>query len=243
MWPSRRYTIYFTNLKAIILAGGLGTRLREKVPLLPKPMAPVAGRPFLEYVLDRLIAGGISEITLSVGYRADSIMEHFGSTYNNVVINYAIESEPLGTGGAIVNALGKLDKDPVLILNGDTYLNIDYRDVVEWYRQLKPKVAIVLKEMPDVARYGSVFVSNKLICGFSEKNETGPGLINAGVYIINPAIFTDLGLSGKFSFEVDVLQRYYKELSPIAFCTNEYFIDIGIPDDYIRAQHELPTIS
>ena len=112
-------------MKAIVLAGGLGTRLKKRVPELPKPMAPVAGSPFLEYVLDRLVAGGVSEIILSIGYMANVIMAHFEHTYRTAVVSYAVETEPLGTCGAIAHALRGKGDDPVLVLNGDTFLNID----------------------------------------------------------------------------------------------------------------------
>ena len=230
-------------MKAIVLAGGFGTRLRERVPSLPKPMAPVAGHPFLEYVMNRLISGGVSEIILSVGYRADSIMNHFGKIYRDTVVSYAIETEPLGTGGAIVHALRGIDDKPVLVINGDTFLDIDYGKLICSYTEAPTQVAIVLRKVPDISRYGSVLVSDERVTGFQEKGDSGPGLINAGVYIVQPGIFEEHGLSGKFSFETDCLQQYCAALSPRAFLTDAYFIDIGIPDDYDRAQQELPCVS
>ena len=230
-------------MDALILAGGLGMRLREKVLALPKPMAMISGRPFLEYVLDRLIFSGINSITLSVGYKADVIMQHFGNSYCNAVIHYVVENEPLGTGGAMAFVLHRKGKEAVLVLNGDTFLNIDYGKLINWYKQKPSAVAMVLREMPDIGRYGSVVVSGDCVTGFVEKGMEGSGLINAGVYIIQPEILTSFGLAGKFSFETDVLQAHCNELSPRAFLTNAYFIDIGLPDDYERAQHELPAIS
>lgn len=229
-------------MKAIVLAGGFGTRLRERVPDLPKPMAPVAGRPFLEYVLDRLIAGGVSEIILSVGYRADAVIGHFGNVYRNATVSYAVESEPLGTGGAIVHALKDQNDDPVLVLNGDTFLSIDYAEFVHWYAQSPAQVAMVLREVSDVTRYGSVLVDDERVFSFVEKGKVGCGLINAGVYVVNPEVFKALVLPGKFEFETDILQNYCDVLKPRAFITNEYFVDIGIPDDYERAQNELAAM-
>jgi D-glycero-alpha-D-manno-heptose 1-phosphate guanylyltransferase len=230
-------------MKAIVLAGGFGTRLQERVPGLPKPMAPVAGRPFLEYVLDRLISGGVSEIILSVGYQADIIKAHFGNSYRGAAVEYAVETDPLGTGGAIALALLGKGDDPVLVLNGDTFLNIDYGELARWNDKAPAQVAMVLKETPDTARYGSVLVSGERVIGFAEKGKSGPGLINAGVYIVNTAVFGELGLAGRFSFEVDLLQRHYETLSPRALLTDEYFIDIGVPEDYDRAQSELPALA
>ena len=230
-------------MKAIVLAGGLGTRLRERVPELPKPMAPVAGHPFLEYVLDRLVAGGVREIILSIGYRADVIMAHFGHAYRDAVVSYAVETEPLGTGGAIAHALRGKGNDPVLVLNGDTLLNIDYGELIRWYARAPTQVAMVLREVPDVARYGSVLMSGERVSGFVEKGKSGPGLINAGVYVVQPGVFETFGLSGKFSFEADFLQRHCDVISPRAFLTDAYFIDIGVPEDYDRAQRELLAIA
>jgi len=228
-------------MKAIILAGGFGTRLRERVPDLPKPMAPVAGRPFLEYVLDRLIAGGVRDIMLSVGYQADAIQSHFGRSYQSATVDYAIEHDPLGTGGAIAHAVRRLGDGPVLVLNGDTFLDIDYGEFIRWHGRQAAQVSMVLREVPDVGRYGSVLVSGGRVAGFLEKGKSGPGLINAGVYIVHPGIFAAFGLSGTFAFEADLLQRHCDALSPAAFLTDAYFIDIGVPDDYDRAQVELPA--
>lgn len=229
-------------MNAVILAGGFGTRLREAVRDLPKPMAMVAGRPFMEYVLDRLISGGINNITLSVGYMADVIMQHFGSKYRSAVINYVVENEALGTGGAIAFALRGKGKESVLVLNGDTFLNIDYGQLINWYAQKPVAVAMVLREMSDTGRYGSVVVSGDRVSGFVEKGMAGAGLINAGVYILKPDIFAAFGLAGKFSLETDLLQPHCNELSPKAFFTSAYFIDIGLPADYERAQAELPAL-
>jgi D-glycero-alpha-D-manno-heptose 1-phosphate guanylyltransferase len=229
-------------MKALVLAGGLGTRLKQRVPDLPKPMAPVAGRPFLEYILDRLILGGITEIILSVGYRADVITSHFKDVYKNAKITYAIESEPLGTGGAIANALSGLNVNNILIVNGDTLVDIDYSNFIKWYLATPDSFAIVLKEISDVNRYGSIIINEGIITGFHEKGQTGPGLINAGVYLISTSIFNKYSLNGSFSLERDILQKNCSILCARAFMTNSYFIDIGIPDDYDKAQYELPKL-
>ncbi len=228
-------------MKAIILAGGFGSRLKQKVPDLPKPMAPVAGRPFLEYVLDRLVTKNITEIILSVGYKAELIIDHFGNSYRNKPIRYVIESKPLGTGGAIVKALHS-ETESTLVLNGDTLLNISFDKLIDDYKQNPARIMLVLKEINDVSRYGSVKINNDRITGFLEKGKNLPGYINAGVYIVKPEIFKDFKLSGTFSFETNCLQNYCNELAPTAFFTDAYFIDIGIPEDYERAQTELPLL-
>ncbi|MDQ7016505.1 MAG: nucleotidyltransferase family protein [Gammaproteobacteria bacterium] len=230
-------------MKAIILAGGFGTRLHKHVPDVPKPMAPIAKRPFLEYLLDRLVSAGIDEIILSVGYRAEMIIQHFGNKYQNIPISYAIESEPLGTGGAIAHALKKNNDKPIIVLNGDTLLDINFSELISWYIKKPTQVAMVLRNISDVSRYGSVLLTDDQIVGFVEKKKEGAGWINAGIYIIQPTIFKKLGLSGRFSFEAEVLQTHCTTLSPRAFLTSAYFIDIGIPDDYDRAQIELPKLA
>ncbi len=229
-------------MKALVLAGGFGTRLKGVVRELPKPMAMVAGRPFLEYVLDQLICAGINNITLSLCYRADQISRHFGNRYRNAAIDYVVENEPMGTGGAINFALCGKGRDAVCVVNGDTFLNLDYGVLLDWYAQKPVAIAMVLRQMPDTGRYGSVIVSGEYAVGFVEKGTGGSGLINAGVYILQPEIFASFGLPDKFSFEKDFLQVHCKELLPRAFLTSAYFIDIGLPDDYERAQYELPAI-
>jgi D-glycero-alpha-D-manno-heptose 1-phosphate guanylyltransferase len=229
-------------MKAIVLAGGFGTRLKERVPDLPKPMAPVAGLPFLKYILDRLISGGIEEIILSVGYRSDVIISYFRNSYRNISITYAVETEPLGTGGALVHALTDQIDQEILVVNGDTLVDIDYAQFINWYHKKPQSVAIILKEVDDVSRYGSVIVSNGVVSGFVEKGKIGHGLINAGVYLLPTSIFKTFGLTGTFSFEKDLLQAHCADLSPRPFITNAYFIDIGIPSDYDRAQYELPKL-
>lgn len=230
-------------MKAIVLAGGLGTRLQQRVPGLPKSMAPVAGRPFLCHVLDRLIAGGIAEIVLALGYRADVISAHFGSRYRGAALSYSVEAEPLGTGGAVANAARALGRETVLVQNGDTFIDIDYGALLDWHRQAPADAAMVLARVADTARYGAVVVEGGRVRGFAEKGGTGAGWINAGAYLIRPDVFGAFGLSGRFSLEADLLQRHCEALSPRAYLTEAFFIDIGIPEDYERAQRELPALA
>lgn len=227
-----------TIMKAVVLAGGLGTRLRGRVSDIPKVMAPVAGRPFLEFVLDRLVSAEINKIILSVGYLADIIIKHFGNTYHGTEITYALEKEPLGTGGAIQHALRE-EKEPALVLNGDTLLDLDYQVLIEWYWRSPSTIAMVLKSVNDVERFGAVIIEGDRVIRFEEKRHKGSGLINAGVYIVDPAIFATFRLQGAFSFESDLIQRHCSTLQPRAYITDGYFIDIGIPKDFDRAQREL----
>lgn len=229
-------------MQAVVLAGGRGTRLRERVADLPKPMAPVAGRPFLEYLLGWLARCGVRRVVLSVGYKAEVIEAHFGAHWNGVALAYAHEDQPLGTGGAIAHAVSGAGDAPVLVLNGDTLLRVDCAALVNWYAREPAPVAMVLRQVDDVARYGAVMFDGDRVTGFTEKGGAGPGLINAGAYVVQPAVFERFGLSGAFGFETDLLQRHCAELRPRAYVTDAYFIDIGIPDDFDRAQRELPAL-
>ena len=225
--------------KAIILAGGRGERLRSRVPHIPKPMVPVGGRPFLEYILDGLVKGNVTDVILSVGYGAEVIQEHFGLYYRTIRLRYSKEHSPLGTGGAIALALRGEGPSPVLVLNGDTLVEIDYQALNVWYANAPSLVAIVLQQVPDVSRYGAVMVLNEQVIGFQEKGQHGPGLVNAGVYVIRPEVFAQYGKETSFSFETDILQQYCRELKPNGIITTGFFIDIGTPEDYDRAQREL----
>ncbi len=224
----------------IILAGGLGTRLRPRIADLPKPMAPVAGRPFLSYLLDRLSAFGHRRAVLSVGYRADAIERYFGRKYEGMELVYSYEDEPLGTGGAIARAVGSCDSNAFLALNGDTYLDIDYRKFAQFHRDSGARLSLALRHVPDAGRYGSVRVENGKIVGFDEKGMAGSGWVNAGTYMFERGLFDGVGLPAKFSFELDFLVPYCPEIKPGAFLSDGYMIDIGIPEDFDRAQIELP---
>lgn len=230
-------------MRAIVLAGGMGTRLRERISDLPKPMAPVGGRPFLEYLLDRLAAAGIAATTLSVGYMWQAIRDHFGTTYRGMAIDYAVEDEPLGTGGALLHALGRTEGGPVLAMNGDSLLDLDLAALKAWYESEPMPIAMVVRAVPDVARYGGVAVENGRIVAFREKGPGGPGWINAGIYCLQPAVFAGYRDGDHFSFEQDILQPRCLELRPRAWCSDAYFIDIGVPEDYDRAQNELPRLA
>ena len=229
-------------MRAIILAGGFGTRLNKKVPNIPKPMAPIAGRPFLEYILDRLVDTQISQVTISVGYKAKIIMNYFKNSYKNLIIDYIHEDHPLGTGGAITYALENINDDHTLVINGDTLVNINYFNLIDWYLKNPTKVAVVVKKLSDVSRYGTVKIQNEKILRFLEKGQNGEGWMNAGVYMLKTNLFENYELPYRFAFEKDFLQKHTLSLIPSAYKTSCYFIDIGIPEDYERAQIELPSL-
>ena len=228
--------------EAIILAGGFGTRLRSVVSDVPKPMAPVAGRPFLAYLLDRLKSQGYKHVVLATGYLHEKVEEYFGKEYKGLAVDYARELSPLGTGGAIVNALQQCTEANVTVLNGDTMFDIDHEELCcradEWHAPL----TAVLRWVPDAGRYGSVEVDGDgRITAFREKDPaTGSGYINGGIYRMQRSLLDGYAVGTQFSFEKEVLQALGKPFR--AYAADGYFIDIGIPDDYQRAQTELPQI-
>ena len=229
--------------EAVILAGGLGTRLREMLPDVPKPMADISGRPFLAYLIDFLADNGIEKILLSVGYRQEVIRGYFGDRYGEVVLEYVREDSPLGTGGAIRESLKKVESEDVLVLNGDTFFDLDVRKFCAFHMQRNPLLTLAVKPMHDFDRYGAVVVNRDRVCGFEEKSLRSFGYINGGVYGINKRISEYFGGFGRnFSFESDFLQQCLGEIDVFAFIDDGYFIDIGIPEEYKRAQRELTDI-
>jgi len=228
-------------MEAIILAGGFGTRLREVVPDLPKPMAPVAGRPFLEILLLSLARKGFRRVVLSLGYMADTIVAHFGDHCAGIELIYEIEQTPLGTGGAIRQAMLRCTADHVFVFNGDTYLDLEAQEVeARWQKHRAP--IIVAREVHDTARYGRLDIDGGRVLGFAEKGRKGSGLINAGCYVLPIDVLNDFLPGEPFSLESDFLAKVVGERQFDLFVTNGCFIDIGVPEDYARAQSELARV-
>jgi D-glycero-alpha-D-manno-heptose 1-phosphate guanylyltransferase len=225
-------------MEAVILAGGFGTRLREVVPDLPKPMAPVAGKPFLEILLNSLKQKGFTRIILSLGYMADKVVSYFGYSHNGIDLVYEIEETPLGTGGALKAALRHCNSDHVFIFNGDTFLDLETDEVeAKWQGNNQPM--IIAREVEDTSRYGRLDTNEGYVTGFIEKGISGPGLINAGCYILPKKVFEDFNSGDAFSLEQDYLFDAVQNQPFKVFATQGHFIDIGIPQDYSRAQTEL----
>jgi len=225
-------------IEAIVLAGGKGTRLQSVVSDVPKPMAPVGEKPFLEYILKYLKRNGISKVILSVGYKWEVIKNYFGNHYDGIELVYSVENEPLGTGGAIKQALSYVDGRQVLVINGDTFFDIPLKDLFE---KVSPDVDLVLslKEMHDFDRYGSVEVdNNNRVTAFREKEFCHRGYINGGIYRIGKELFNGFDLPKVFSFE-GFMQERREEINPSALVFEGYFIDIGVPEDYAKAQREI----
>jgi len=231
-------------MKVILLAGGMGTRLQSVVSNIPKPMAPSGDVPFLDILLKNLIDQGIDEVTLSVGYRHEVIMEYFGNSFQGVPINYIVEETPLGTGGALRKALqGNSEGTPYFVLNADTFIDVNLTEMLNGYLASGADVGIVLKQLDDVSRYGRVTLDSKHteIISFEEKSGCETGFVNMGVYIIRPDFFDRFVLPNAFSLEKDCFVAMLSNISFFPWLSEGYFIDIGVPEDYERAQFEMES--
>jgi len=225
--------------EVIILAGGLGTRLRKVVPNVPKPMVNINGKPFLEYLLLFLKKQGIEKVILSVGYKYEIIKNYFGNFFEGMELKYSIEKELLGTGGAIKKSLSFVEEDMVFILNGDTLFKINFESLYSFHTKKQSYLTVALKYMKNFSRYGCVEIDkdNKIV-SFKEKGFYKEGLINGGIYLLNKEFYLFLAPMEKFSFEKEILEKFYKTYNFYGFPTNGYFIDIGVPNDYERAKRE-----
>ena len=223
-------------MQAIVLAGGLGTRLRRVVTDLPKPMAPVAGRPFLAWLLDRLAQAGFEPVVLAVGYRHEVIVQHFGHAYRGMALDYSVEEQPLGTGGAIRLAADRIGAWPVFVLNGDTFLDLDYPAMLDAHLKGGEQMSLAVCRVPDAGRYGALDLRGGHVRGFLERGGGGPGVINAGTYLLSQGVLDRIPRGEPFSFEQQLLVPDVSAIRPAAFATEGLFIDIGVPEDYARAQ-------
>jgi D-glycero-alpha-D-manno-heptose 1-phosphate guanylyltransferase len=226
--------------EAIILAGGLGTRLRSVVSDLPKCMAPVAGKPFLYFVIEHLINLGVDSFIFAVGYKSEMIIDYINGQYPGINKQFSTEAEPIGTGGAVKLACSLVTEKNLLILNGDTLFKIDVEWVSNFHTSCDADCTLSLKSMENFDRYGVVELNeDSSVASFKEKQLYESGLINGGVYALNVASFMQEDLPQKFSFEKDYLEAYFDKRKMFGIIQDEYFIDIGIPEDFERAQVEL----
>ena len=223
---------------AIILAGGMGTRLRSVVPDLPKPMAPIDGRPFLEHQMDYWIRQGVDRFVVSVGYKKEVIMNHFGMTYRTTPLTYAIEDEPLGTGGGLMLAAQGLT-EPFLVLNGDTFFEVDLAKLLKFHADHSADWTFSLFRTSEVGRYMGIEVKSNGEIESIKSGTRGKGrLANGGVYLVTPSVLGsgEFSPGSKLSLEEDLLSTL--EAKGCKLCGIEFsgtFIDIGVPEDYFRA--------
>ena len=223
---------------AIVLAGGLGTRLRGIIHDLPKPMAPIAGKPFLHFLFKYLQKQKIARVILSVGYKYESIKDFFGKEYLGIKIEYSVEEMLLGTGGGIKKAFTLVD-DFAFVLNGDSFFDVDLDSMKYEYFEKNADIVIALKHLQNFDRYGTVKLNaNERVTDFAEKKFMTDGLINGGVYFFHKALFEKIDATGKFSFEKEVLEKQVGQMKFTAKIFDGYFIDIGVPSDYEKACHD-----
>lgn len=223
-------------MQAVLLAGGLGTRLRSVVSDRPKPMALIENRPFMEYVVLELIKYGITDIIFAVGYKGSMVEEHFkdGSQWG-IRVSYAYEEELLGTAGAIKNAGSQVTEERFLVLNADTFYQLDYVRLTALSEERDLDMALVLRKVPDVSRYGQARLKDGWLTAFDEKTQQKqPGTINGGVYLMKRSLLETIP-EGKISLEHDMIPQWSAEGKKLGGIVNDgYFIDIGIPEDYYR---------
>jgi D-glycero-alpha-D-manno-heptose 1-phosphate guanylyltransferase len=226
-------------MEAIILAGGLGTRLRDIVADVPKPMAPVNNKPFLYYVFQWLQKYPLNRVILSTGYKSESILDYFGTTWANMTIDYVKEVKPLGTGGAIMYALSHTSERNILILNGDTYFPINLNKFYNSHLGNNNLLSIALKRLKNFNRYGAVECFNDTVIKFNEKKYYSDGLVNGGIYLVDRNYLELKKFPETFSFEEEILEKEAGSSNIKGIIFNNLFIDIGIPEDYNRAKSVL----
>jgi D-glycero-alpha-D-manno-heptose 1-phosphate guanylyltransferase len=230
-------------MEGIILAGGLGTRLRPRVNRIPKPMAAIAGRPFLCWLLDRLAQEGFRRIILSVGYGRAAIMNGLRSRHGNIELDYAVEEQPLGTGGAIRHAMLLLTPGlrSVWVMNGDTISALRHQEMLAAHAASSAHMTMALARIADASRYGAVVVRDNRVVSFATGGMPGAAVINSGTYLLSPKLFAGADWPEEFSFERDFLPWAMDRVHVGLFETAGWFLDIGIPEDFDRAQTELPV--
>lgn len=231
-------------MEAIILAGGFGTRLQEVVKDVPKPMAQINQKPFLEYMFEYLKRQGVTKVILCVGYKKEHIKEYFQHHFKGIEVEYSVEEEPLGTGGAIQKALKEktFQNTQVVVLNGDSFFDVDLSLLFKKGLEEKFDIILSLKQIENSDRYGAVQIDQTKVLAFEEKKFFKKAFVNGGVYLLNTSIFNDLKVISKFSFE-EYLEKSALNGRLGYFLENDkYFIDIGVPVDYARAQNDFAKI-
>jgi D-glycero-alpha-D-manno-heptose 1-phosphate guanylyltransferase len=228
-----------SEMKAIVLCGGLGTRLGSLTVDTPKPLIDVAGKPFLSHVLERLQVSGVSDVCLAVGFQWQKLETAFGQSFNGQSLSYSIEDQPLGTGGAVRQALIKMGWSEAFVVNGDTLVDVDLRSLQTLAENKFTDLVITLKHINEAGRFGKVTLQpDGRVASFEEKGQSGAGLINAGLYFVRAGALR-FTLKDSFSLEQDVMVAHVSDLAIYGHITQGYFIDMGVPEDLARARAEL----
>ncbi len=228
--------------EAIVLAGGFGTRLRTVLKDVPKILAPVRGVAFVHYVLQWLESQGVARVTACTGYRAEQVEAELRRYPGNLDIECAREEQPLGTGGAIYRGLREIRGPSAFALNGDTYFPADLAALQAAAQRLGAPLAVALRRLEDTSRYGAVEVRDGRIVGFHEKGRSGPGLLNAGLYLLPRDLWRTVPMPDVFSWELDFLQPHAAALGAAGVAMDAPFLDIGTPASYARAESLLPEL-
>lgn len=230
--------------EAVILAGGLGTRLRSVVADRPKVMAEIAGRPFLTFLLDQLLSVAIERVVLCTGYKAELVSSVLGQSYRGLTLDYSEETEPLGTGGALRLALPRLSAETVLVMNGDSYCAADLNRFRATHSARGATASLLLTEVPDTSRFGRVeYLPDGQVTAFSEKGQvTGRGWINAGIYLLRRELLATVETGRAVSLEREVFPRWITEQRLFADPLGTRFLDIGTPESYAAAETFLATL-
>jgi D-glycero-alpha-D-manno-heptose 1-phosphate guanylyltransferase len=226
-------------MQAIILAGGLGTRLKSVVADKPKVLSPVAGNPFLKYIIDYLLQQQITNFVFSLGYLHEQVLDFLIKEYPNLAYTYTVETTPLGTGGGIKKAMELVTEEDVFVINADTFFGVDLPAMMHFHKAANAHCTVSLKAMNDFDRYGTVEINeNHTITSFKEKQFTNQGFINGGYLIFNKATFLQntASLPAVFAYEKDFLEKTLFDITIKGFVATGYFIDIGIPEDFAKAQ-------
>lgn len=219
------------NIAPLILAGGLGTRLKSVTGETPKVLAEVRGRPFITYLLDWIHGAGFTQAWISIGYGAEMVMDVIGDEYKGMRIKYSREHERLGTGGGVVLALESIAEETLLVMNGDSAVYTSLKEFLELaVQEISP--ALLAVKVADTTRYGSLDIVDGVVQEFMEKGRSGQGWINAGVYYL-PRTSLDLLPQGASSIETDLLRKLTGRLR--ARCCEANFLDIGTPEDFALA--------
>jgi D-glycero-alpha-D-manno-heptose 1-phosphate guanylyltransferase len=229
-------------MDAIVLCGGLGTRLGELTRETPKPLIEVAGRPFVTHVLDHLVNSGTKRIVLAVSFQWEKLRDALGLSWRGIPLTYCVDSNPMGTGGAIKFSMQQNDLEKAFVVNGDTLLLESLRPLMDLSDLFQADVVIALKRVENAGRFGRVHIEpNKRVISFEEKGRSEPGHINAGMYLVHSRVFNEVD-KNIFSFENDILSKYCGNLQIFGYTTDAYFIDMGVPDDLQKARLELGSV-
>ncbi len=232
-----------TGVTAAILAGGLGTRLRDAVADRPKVLAPVAGRPFLAYLLDFLAAASVRRIVLLIGFRSDQVRSAFGDRRDEMTLAYSEEPSPLGTGGALRAAMDLIDSETILLLNGDSYCRLSLASFAAFHRRRGAEASLALARVDDAGRFGRVATApDGRVTAFAEKEAGGgSGWINAGVYLFQRSLLEEIPTSRPVSLEREMLPAWIEKRAVYGRRSRGPFLDIGTPESYAAAADFLAT--